>query len=333
MRKCSSPAGRIALVAMLAAGAAGCGQVGSLKGKLAFREANGLYKAQNYEAAAKKYEEVLEVGCPGGVCDPEELAYSYFYVASSYDNDFRPAKKGDPANDAKLAKAVQYYEEAAQKVPDETYRKRALQYMVAVYGPEKLNDPSKAEPVIQRLIALDPGDPINYYQMSRIFEDAGDFARAEAELLKARDAKPNDPEVYGQLARFYDSRNQFDKQIEVMTIRTEKEPNSPEAHHRIAHAYWFKACVPVQKACAGIAAAPNLRAKYIQAGLVEANKALDLRDDYIDALVYKGLLLRSQAYIEPARGAELTKEAEQLLQKVKQIQERRKGEPAAKSEE
>ena len=328
MRKSSSMAGRVALVAILAAGAAGCGQVNALKGKLAFKEGNVFYKAQNYEAAAEKYAEALETGCAGGTCNPEELTYSYFYLASSYDNRYRPNKKGDPANDENLTKAVQYYEEAAQKTPDETYRKRALQYMALVYGPEKLNEPAKAEPIFQRLIELDPGDPVNYFSMSKLYEDSGDFANAEAQLMKARDAKPNDPEVYGQLARFYEARGQFDKQIAAMTTRSEKEPNSPEAHHRIAAAYWFKTCIPSRKECAPIAAPANLRAKYIQAGIVEADKALALREDYIDALVYKGLLLRSQAYVEPARQAALTKEAEELLAKVQEIQKRRKGQPA-----
>lgn len=328
MGKSSSLAGRVALVAMLAAGAAGCGQISALKAKLAFKEGNTFYKAQNYEAAAQKYAEALEIGCMDNVCNPEEISYAYFYLANSYDNTFRPGKKGDPANDENLTKAVQYYEVAAQKTPDETYRKRALQYMALVYGPEKLNEPAKAEPIIKRLIELEPGEPINYFSMSKLHEDSGDFAGAEAELLKARDAKPNDPEVYGQLARFYEARGQFDKQIAAMTTRSEKEPNSPEAHHRIAAAYWFKTCIPSRKECAPIAAAPNLRAKYIQAGLAEADKALALRDDYIDALVYKGLLLRSQAYVEPARQAALTKEAEELLAKVQEIQKRRKGEPA-----
>jgi tetratricopeptide (TPR) repeat protein len=325
MRKCSSLAGIVALVAMI--GAAGCSQVGALKGKLAFREANTLYKAENYEAAIRKYQEALDKGCSGDICNPEELTYSYFFLASSYDQMFRPVKKGDPKNDANLTKAVEFYETAAEKIPNSEYKKRALQYMAVVYGAEKLNDPSKAEPIIKRLIEMDPNDPQNYYQMSKLYEDAGDFENAEAQLLKAREVKPNDPEVYGQLARFYESRGQFDKQIEAMTVRTEKEPNSPEAHYRIAAAYWFKTCTPPRDQCKPIAAAPNVRAKYIQAGMAEADKALSLRDDYIDALVYKGLLLRSQAYVEPAKQGPLLDEANRLLEKVKEIQERRKAQP------
>jgi tetratricopeptide (TPR) repeat protein len=324
MFKGVSTTGRIALAAVFAVSAAGCGQVGALKGKLAFKEANTLYKAGSYEAASRKYAEAIAQGCSAaGECNPKELAYSYFFLASSYDNQFRPAKKGDPKNDANLTKAVQYYEEASTKVPDETFRKRALQYMVAVFGVEKLNDPAKAEPVIKRLIELDPNDPSNYYGMSKLYEDAGDLANAEAQLLKARDLRPNDPEVYGQLARLYEAHNMFDKQIEAMVVRTQKEPNSPEAQYRIAVAYWNKTCLPPRPNCAATAAAPNMRAKYVQAGLGAADKALVLRDDYIDALAYKNLLLRSQAYLEPAKADALIKQATALVDRIQEIQKRR----------
>jgi len=326
MRKCSSLAGIVALVAMI--GAAGCSQVGALKGKLAFREANALYKAENYEAAVRKYQEALDRGCSGGTCNPEELSYSYFFLANSYDQMFRPVKKGDPKNDENLTKAIQFYETAVEKVPNAEYKKRALQYMAVVYGAEKLNDPSKAEPIIQRLIQMDANDPTNYYQMSKLYEDAGDFEKAEAQLVKAREVKPNDPEVYGQLARFYESRGQFDKQIEAMTARSEKEPNSPEAHYRIAVAYWNKACLPSRPTCAPIAAPANLRAKYVQAGMAESEKALKIRGDYVEALIYKQLLLRSQAYLEPSRQAELLKQADEIRNQAISIQERRKSEPA-----
>jgi tetratricopeptide (TPR) repeat protein len=300
-----------------------------LKGKLAFREANTMYKAGNYEAAARKYTEAIERACTAdGVCNPQELAYSYFFLASSYDNLFRPVKKGDPKNDANLDKAVQYYQQASEKVPDETYRKRALQYQVAAFSADKLNDPTRATPLVKRLIELDPNDQTNYYAMSRLYEDAGDFANAEVQLLKARDLKPDDPEVYGQLARFYEARGQFDKQIEAMVTRTTKEPGSPEAQYRIAVAYWNHACVPVNKLCAPYAGPANMRAKYVAGGLEAADRALNLREDYIDALAYKNLLLRSKAYLEPARSQELIKDADELIKKIQEIQKKR-SEPSA----
>ena len=44
-------------------------------------------------------------------------------------------------------------------------KKLALQYLVAAYGPEKLNDPAKAEPIVQKMIQIDPTAPENYYAL------------------------------------------------------------------------------------------------------------------------------------------------------------------------
>jgi tetratricopeptide (TPR) repeat protein len=325
MRKCLSPVCSVVLVATLGAGLAGCGQVGKLKGKLAFREANDLYKAEQYPAAVKKYEEALAQGCRDGVCDPVELTYSYFFMANSYENMFRPTKKGDATNDGYLVKAIENYQISSEKSPDPEYRKRSLQYMAVVYGADKMNEPEKAEPIIKKLIDLDPKDVGNYYQMAKIYEDAGDYEQAEAQMLKAREARPDFGEVYGQIAAYYERRGEFDKQIEALQTRAEKEPTSPEAQYTIANVYWNKACTPTAKLCEANQAPAAQRPKMIQAGLAAADKALALRGDYVDALVFKNLLLRSQAYIEPARAKELYAQADELMKKVREIQAKQKG--------
>ena len=333
MRMFVSPASAVALVAVLGAGSVGCSQISALKGKMAFKEANQLYNAQNYPAAAKKYEEVLEVGCPGGQCAPAELAYSYFFLANSYDNMYRPLKKGEAENDGYLVKAVEYYQKAADQSPDAQYKTRALQYLVGVYGADKLNTPAEAEAIVAKLIAMDPNDVMNYFQLSKLYEDAGEFEKAEEQFRKASAAKPNDPDVDSQLARFYEARGDFEKQIAALSARASKLPQSPEAQHQIAATYWNKACLPSRPQCKPIEASTEaLKAKYVKAGLQAADKALGLRGDYVDALVYKGLLLRSQVWLEKSTATRdaLTKQAEELLQKAQDIQKRRKeGGPGA----
>jgi tetratricopeptide (TPR) repeat protein len=330
MLKRSSRAGVAALVVALGAGIAGCTQIGMLKGKLAFKEANALYSSGNYEGAVEKYEEALAEGCTESECQPAELAFSYFFIGNSYDNMFRPARKGQPENDGYLNKAVDFYAQAAEKSPDPEYRKRALQFMVGVYGADKLNDPAAAEPIVQRLIELDPQDTTNYYRMAKLYEDAGEFEKAEEQYLKARDAKPDDPEVYGHLAGYYEARGDFQKQVEAMKVRAEKDPTSPETHYRIAVAYWNRACIPVAKFCEPYAGPPGERARNVAAGLEESEKALKIRGDYTDALFYKQLLLRSKAYLEPGNADALIKQANQIRDEAIQIQEKRKAEPAKK---
>ena len=89
----------------------------------------------------------------------------------------------------------------------------ALQYLMAAYGPEKLDDPVKAEPVMIRLIEQEPTEPAYYFQLAKLYEDAGEYEAAEKVYVAGKDAKPADPAGYMQLAGYYDRQGEFDKTI------------------------------------------------------------------------------------------------------------------------
>jgi tetratricopeptide (TPR) repeat protein len=189
---------------------------------------------------------------------------------------------------------------------------------VSVYGPDKLNDPAKAEPIVQKMIQLDPSDPANYFALAKIYEDSGQYDKAEAELLKAKDAAPRDPVVYMQLMGFYNRQGNFEKAIEALNERVVIEPNNPEAHYTIASFYWDEARRDVRLK-------ENEKRDYVQKGLDEVNKALEIKPDYLEAVVYKGLLLRLQATLEkdPKRQQALLKEAEDLQSRAKDLQKKK----------
>ena len=63
----------------------------------AFKDANKLYAANDWRAAAEKYEEALVATTP-------TAGDLYFYLGNSYDNMYRPTRKGEPNNDAYLDK-------------------------------------------------------------------------------------------------------------------------------------------------------------------------------------------------------------------------------------
>src|SRR5213075_2139356 len=107
MRMFSSRAVVLALVAGLSLAVVGCAQIGRLKGIMAFKDANTLYRQQDYRGAAAKYEQALS-GCTSGQgnCTDPMLVASYFYLANSYDNLYRPARRGEANNDLMLTKAI-----------------------------------------------------------------------------------------------------------------------------------------------------------------------------------------------------------------------------------
>ena len=100
----------------------------------------------------------------------------------------------------------------------------ALDFLVAAYGPDKLADPTQAEPVVKRMIELAPNEPANYFQLAKIYEDSGEYQFAEETYLKGRDAKPNDPTVYLTVAGYYNRQGDFPKLVENLRKRIELEP-------------------------------------------------------------------------------------------------------------
>ena len=311
MRKFSSRMALGALIATLGLATAGCSQVRMLKAKMAFKDANQLYQQQDYRAAAAKYEEAI-------AADPT-LTYSYFFLANSYDNQFRPARKGEPANDAMLTKAIDNYKKSAEVEKDPKIKKLAMEYLVASYGPDKLNDPSQAEPILRNMIQIDPSEPSNYTYLSRIYEENGDYAQAEELLVKAREMKPNDAGVYVTLAAFYNRQGEFDKTMEALHARAEREPNNPEAFYTIATYYW-------EKAYRDFTTSQADKIKFVQAGNEAIDKAIKLKADYPEALTYKNLLLRVQANLEkdPAKQQALLKEADRYRDQAVEIQKKQR---------
>src|SRR5206468_936397 len=167
--------------------------------------------------------------------DTPQAHQSFFFLANSYDQLFKPSKRGEANNDALLQKAVVNYQTAAEKLStsadpqDKKLGKLALEYLVSAYGSEKLNDPAKAEPVVQKMIQLDPGEPTNYFALAKIYEDAGAYEEAEKMLVAAKGARPNDPSVYMTLAGYYNRQGQFPKVMEALEERAAKAPNDPDA--------------------------------------------------------------------------------------------------------
>jgi tetratricopeptide (TPR) repeat protein len=302
-----------AIVVTLGVGTAGCGRysIGSLKAQKAYKDANELYKSSDWKEAAAKYEYVLEQ-------DPSRTEV-YFFLANSYDNAYRPNRAGEPENDAMIQKAIENYRKSAEQDQNPEMKKLAMQYLVAAYGPDKLNDPVAAEPIVQEMISMSPNDVGNYFALAKIYEDAGRYEEAEQALLKAREVAPNDVTVYVQLAGFYNRQgDQFDKVMEALHKAADIQPNDPQGHQLVATYYWEKA----QK---DHTLSNAQKREYIMKGLEATDRALALNSEYIEALTYKNILLRMQGNLETdmARRTALYKEADELRNKAMELTKRK----------
>jgi tetratricopeptide (TPR) repeat protein len=168
------------------------------------------------------------------------------------------------------------------------------------------------------MIQADPGDPANYFQLATLYENAGVPDEAERVFLMAKQAKPNDPIVYTTLAAYYNRQGQFDKTIEALEERASKDPNNPEAYHTIASYYWDEASKDTKLR-------DNEKKDYVLKGIKAADRALSIKNDYGDAMVFKGLLLRQQALLEkdPKVQQQLLKDANDLRDKAEDIRKKK----------
>jgi len=309
MRKYSSQAVVLALVAGLGLTAAGCGQVGMIQARMALKDGHTAYQQQDYRGAVEAYEKAI-------AADPTQTE-AYFYLGNSYDNQYRPTRRGEAANDLLLERAVENYKKSAELEQNPQLKRLALQYLANAFGSDKLNDPAQSEPVVQQLIQMDPTEPVNYFALARIYEDSGDYENAESILVKAREMAPTDPAVYTTLAAYYNQQGAFDTSMEALTARAEREPNNPEAFYTIATYNW-------EKAYRDFSLSDADKMKFVQAGIQAVDKAIELNDQYMEALVYKNLLLRVQANLErnPARQQALLREATELSNRAEEIRKK-----------
>ena len=131
----------------LSAATAGCGKysIRNLKAMKAFKEANDHYRGQRWQEAAERYEAVIAAE-PNTEAAPDFLA-SYFFLGNSYDNLCKPARKGEPENDAYMPRRSRTTPKPRSSPRTRSSGAARMEYLVAAYAPDKLNDPAQAEPV------------------------------------------------------------------------------------------------------------------------------------------------------------------------------------------
>jgi tetratricopeptide (TPR) repeat protein len=271
---------RLALIGAIAIPLVSCNSLERLRALRVVKDAHTLYQRGDYENAVEMYLEVL--------ADDPDMVDVYFYLANSYDQQYRASLRGERENDELLDNAIEHYITAVDRQPHPMLRGLSMQYLISAYGPEKANQPQKVEPVLQRLIADEPDNSQFYFQLAQLYEGSGLYQESEQVLLDVRNMRRDDPEVHIQLAGFYERNEQFEEMIESFRARAQIEPDNPEAFHIIGTHYW-------QKAFRDSLLTDEEEMEHIMLGLEEIEKALALNEDYVDALTYKNILMRLQA--------------------------------------
>jgi len=304
----------VALVLAVGLSTTACGKysIGNLRSLMAFKEANELYKRGDFPKAIEAYQRAIQHNPDFGI--------SYFFLGNSYDNMYKPSRRGEAENDANLVKAVENYKKATEVIKDDDpqgpqIRKLAFEYLIAAYGPDKIDDFSQAEPIAQKLIQLEPNEPSNYWSLGTLYEGQGRYEEAEATFNKAVEVRPNDAQGYMVLAGYHNRQGNFEKTMEAWENRARVEPNNPEAHHMIGYYLYEKAFKDYTISAA-------TKRDYLAKAVAAEDAALALHAEYVEALTIKNIILRLQANAErdPKKQKALIEEADRLRNKAMELQ-------------
>jgi protein TonB len=173
---------------------------------------------------------------------------------------------------------------------------------------------------LKTAIASNSGTPSQYLELSTLQESRGALSEAEATLITATKS-PIGRYAQTMLAAFYNRTGRFDQAIATLEEMAAASPSTPQVYQIIATFYWEKASKD-----------PSLndaqKRAYIDAGIDATDRALAAQDNYVDAMVYKNILLRQKALMETdatSRQALLT-QADALRTRAMELQKQR-GEP------
>src|SRR5262245_33923657 len=86
-----SRAARLTAVLLAITAAVGCSRVAQLQASRAAKAANTAYAAQDYSHAAELYIDAINKN--------PDLAFAYFYLGNSYEQQYKPSRRGEADND------------------------------------------------------------------------------------------------------------------------------------------------------------------------------------------------------------------------------------------
>ena len=155
--------------------------------------------------------------------------------------------------------------------------------------------------------------------MANLFEKFEKVDRAEETYKKVVEVNPNDAKACGALAGFYnkplwDGKSKFDQAIEVLQRCATIDPNDAQGFYKVSVFFWDKAYRDP------LLTDPQ-KDQYADKGLEAVDKALAIKPDYVDGLVYKGLLLRVKAQVStnPRLRQQYLDQAQTLAKQAKEL--------------
>ena len=325
---------RTLIIVLLAIPLLNCGPI---RARAALHEGHRLYKDESFRKAIDEYNLVLEL-------QPANTE-AVFYRGSSYQQLYRPGKEETLVNleDAlKDYKTVLAATASADDPKHPTLKRNALTALTSIYAEDPYRD---FDTSMKYAVELTSGEPNNLqyiFSMANLYEKFGKVSEAEEAYKKAFGIAPKDPKACGALAGFYNKTlwdetgtpvedgmsglGRFDDAVGQLKVCAELDAKDPKGYYTVATYYWDQ-CYRAPDL------SPTQKKALADEGMEFVNKALAIKSDFVEALVYKGLLLREQAKLttNPATRNSLLEEAQVLQKQAGELKKQQDEELAEKA--
>lgn len=172
---------------------------------------------------------------------------------------------------------------------------------------------TQRETELQQSIAASPPNVNALLELAKLQESRGATSEAQATLTQAREADPANVTTLHALAALFLRSGDFIRAIETLEAAAALRPADPAAQHLIGTFYFEKTRDRTLSA--------DDKLTHIERGIAAEDRALALNADYMEAMVYKNLLLRVQATIETdaAKQQALIQQADALRNRALQL--------------
>lgn len=330
-----------ALLLALTVAATGCARV---QAKAALKDGNKAYKEENYKQAIEHYQKATQF-------DPS-MPEAWFYLGSSHQALYRPGRE-TAENKQHLDLAIEFYKKslqvnAAGSENEKKVKGHTLAALTGIYSDDPHRSFETAFAYAQQLVADSPNDPKNLYAMANLYEKFGHIQEAEDTYKKIASANPNDTKACGALAAFYNKpnwddtgavwaeapdaapdkqkprRSKFEQAISVLEQCAALAPSDPSGWQKVATFYWDKAYRdPLLD--------DEQKNVYADKGIEAVDKALAVKPDYFEAIIFKGLLYRVKAGAtpNPKLKAQYMEQAQQLQKQGMEIRKEQQAQQQA----
>ena len=267
--------------------ASACGAFNTIKARQLAREGNALYRSSDFRGAIAKYRQAIELD-PATPNVYLNLGYSLFSI---YDPQSKETADRDAASEA-----IKAFDAHLKQAPKD---EKAMAFRIKILLRAAPNDPAMADrafELFKDLLAQNPKDAEARQFLVTLFIDCKRYRQALEYFQAALEKNPDDIEIMKILGIIAEKSGETQEAINWYRRRAETVPDTKakaSLFYELSAYVWKVLQYQPDKAMG--AAALRLADQGIEA----SRRAMSLKEENAEAMVYANLLYLKRALYEP----------------------------------